>query len=65
MPIIPKNLGKTRRNKAKIEQFEQINEEALENQEKLAKLYQRGVIDSNGEPKDKEKKIVRGKSINS
>ena len=56
MPIIPKNLGKTRRNKAKIEQFEQINEEALENQEKLAKLYQRGVIDSDGEPKDNEKK---------
>ena len=40
--------------KAKIDQFEQINEEALENKEKLFKLYQRGMIDSDGEPKDNE-----------
>ena len=39
-----------------IEQFDQINEEAFENKEKLAKLYQLGIIDSNGDVKENENK---------
>ena len=37
-----------------IEQFDQINEEAFENKEKLAKLYQLGIIDSDGDVKENE-----------
>ena len=37
-----------------IEQFDQINEEAFENKEKLAKLYQLSIIDSDGDVKENE-----------
>ena len=37
-----------------IEQFDQINEEAFENKEKLVKLYQLGIIDSDVDVKENE-----------
>ena len=40
--------------KKTIQGFEEMNEEAFENREKLAKLYELGVIDSDGEPKKDE-----------
>ena len=37
-----------------IEQFDMINEEAFENKEKLAKLYQLSIINSDGDVKENE-----------
>ena len=37
-----------------IKGFEEMNEEAFENKGKLVKLYQLGIIDSDGEPKEEQ-----------